>query len=200
MEIRIDGAMRRFGQDVDIRRGDDKHKERGIVGQSDKEIKFFPQADVEVGDWVRTESGDELHILDIQRGPMVQGKPYALSAKYETKAEHERRSSYQQGSQSPIFNIFGPTYGSNIGTQQHAQVLQPTFTFGDLEQEIDRRGGEDTEALKEMIGEIRATLESQDSLSRSRLLGWSELLNRHAWITGPIAQLLLIYATIGQFG
>jgi hypothetical protein len=99
---------------------------------------------------------------------------------------------------APIFNIFGDNYSSIIGTQAHAQILQPTFTFGDLEQEIDRRGGEDAEALKEMIREIRATLEQQDSISRSWLLNWSEVLNQHAWITGPIAQLLLVYLVSGQ--
>lgn len=100
--------------------------------------------------------------------------------------------------QGPTFNIFGDTYGSVIGTQDHAQILQPTFTFGDLEQEIDHQGGEDAEALREMVQEIRDTLENQDSLSRGKLLEYSELLNRHAWITGPIAQLLLVYATTGQ--
>ncbi len=102
--------------------------------------------------------------------------------------------------QAPIFNIFGDTYGSNIGTQQYAQVFQPTFTFGDLEQEIDRRGGEDAAALKAMVQEIKETLESQDSLSRSWLVRWSELVNKHGWITGAIAQLLLVYALTGKIG
>jgi hypothetical protein len=100
--------------------------------------------------------------------------------------------------QAPVFNIFGDNYSSIIGTQEHAQILQPTFTFGDLEQEIDRRGGADAEALKEMMREIRTTLEQQDSISRCWLLQWSELLNRHAWITGPIAQLLLVFLASGQ--
>jgi hypothetical protein len=98
---------------------------------------------------------------------------------------------------SVTFNV-GNAYGSIFGTQKYAQILQPTFTFGDLEQEIEERGGEDTEALKEMVRDIRTTLEQQESLGRRRLEGWSELLNRHAWITGPVAQLLLLYATTGQ--
>lgn len=103
--------------------------------------------------------------------------------------------------QSPVFNIYGDTYGSNVGTQQHAQVIRPTFTFGDLEREIERRGGQDVEALKAMVREIRETLERQDSLSRGWLLRWGELINRHAgWIAEPIAQLLLLYAVTGQVG
>ena len=78
--------------------------------------------------------------------------------------------------QAPVFNIYGDTYGSKVGTQGHAQVIRPTFTFRDLEQEIDRRG-EDVEALRAMVREIRETLESQDSLNRGWLLGWSELIN-----------------------
>ncbi|HEV8046019.1 MAG TPA: hypothetical protein VGP38_12605 [Rubrobacter sp.] len=108
----------------------------------------------------------------------------------------------EEGEQSiplsaPVFNIFGNVQGSVFGTQQHAQVLQPTFTFGELEEEIDRRGGEDAEALKAMVREIGSTLEHQDSLSRGKLKEYGELLSKHAWLTGPIAQQVLSYLANG---
>ena len=103
----------------------------------------------------------------------------------------------QSAPASVTFNV-GNAYGSIFGTQQHAQILQPNFEFNTLEEEIEERGGEDTEALKNMLREIRTTLEQQESLGRRSLEGWSELINRHSWIAGPIAQLLLLYATTGQ--
>jgi hypothetical protein len=106
-------------------------------------------------------------------------------------------NSQQSAPTSVTFNV-GNAYGSIFGTQQHAQILQPNFEFKTLEEEIEERGGEDTEALKNMVREIRTTLEQQESLGRRRLEGWSELINRHSWIAGPIAQLLLLYATTGQ--
>lgn len=111
--------------------------------------------------------------------------------------DHAEGRTQQPASTSVTFNV-GNAYGSIFGTQQHAQILQPNFEFNTLEKEIEERGGEDTEALKEMVREIRNTLEQQESLGRSRLAGWSELINRHSWIAGPIAQLLLLYATTGQ--
>ena len=129
--------------------------------------------------------------------PLEGSRPLALKAVYRTEVEHEAVQA-QSAPHAPVFNIFGNTYGSVVGTQETGQVLHPTFTFGDLEQEIDHRGGEDTEALKEMVREIHTTLQHQDSLSRGRLSEWSELMNRHGWITGAIAQLLLVYATTGQ--
>ncbi len=115
----------------------------------------------------------------------------AAGINYLEEGEHPARQL------APVFNIFGNVQGSVFGTQQHAQVLQPSFTFGDLEEEIDRRGGEDAEALKEMVREIGSTLEHQDSLSRGKLEEYGELLSKHAWVTGPIAQHVLSYLANG---
>ncbi len=128
---------------------------------------------------------------------MYNQSSFALVVKYETEAEHEERTFKSSSTGFPIFNIFGPTYGSAIGTQSHVEFHQ-TFDFQDLKAEIEERGGEDTEALKEMVGEIRRVLETQDSVGRGRFVEFGELTNRHAWITGPIAQLLMVYAIAGQ--
>ena len=196
--MRLSEFMDMGGETFELERGGEIMKVEGIRKHDEREVLFEPGTDVKPGDWLIVDSGHRFYVResDVQ---MYNRQPFALQAFYQTVAEYEVAQSPAEP-QAPTFNIFGPTYSSNIGTQQNAQILQPTFTFGDLEQEIDRRGGEDAEALKEMMSQIRVTLEDQDSLSRGRLLGWSDLLNRHAWITGPIAQLLLIYATTGHIG
>ena len=46
-----------------------------------------------------------------------------------------------------------------------------------------------------MVEEIRGTLESQDSITRSKFEEWSELANKHApWLLGPLGTLFINYA------
>lgn len=196
--MNINNAMRSVGEVFSVERGNEMFRAEGIKVHDDREILFKPGTDVRPGDWLRADSGRRfyVHDTDVQ---MAHRRPFALRALYRTEAEQQAAQETARP-QSTTFNIFGPSYGSVIGSQQHAQVLQPTFTFGDLERDIDRLGGEDAEDLKAMVQELRSTLESQDSLSRGKLLEYSDLLNRHGWITGPIAQLLLVYAMSGQIG
>lgn len=191
--MNIKSFMRKGGESLQVARGRELLTVEGIRTHDKRKVLFEPGTDVQPGDWLTTESGHRYYVHDTSV-QMYDQRPFSLEASYQTEAEQEAASEPQ----AATFNIFGNTYGSNIGTQQNAQVLQPTFTFGDLELEIERRGGDDAEALKEMVSEVRATLENQDSLSRGRLMEWSALLNEHSWITGPIAQLLLIFATTGQ--
>ena len=190
--------MRMGGEKLQVRRGEGNHETEGIKTHSNREIKFYPGTDIERGDWVLSvASGDTVRVLDTHT-LMHNQRPFALIAKYETEAEHKEQTAAKPSEGGfPVFNIFGPTYGSAIGTQSHVEFHQ-TFDFGELEAEIEERGGEDVEALKEMVEEIRRVLETQDSISRGRFLEFSELLNRHAWVTGPIAQLLMVYAITGQ--
>ena len=73
--------------------------------------------------------------------------------------------------------------------------MQNTFTFGDLDRLIEEHGGEDRAALREMVRELKDHLEEHDTLSRGWLRDWlvrhSLMLNQHAWITQPLAVLLL---------
>ena len=186
------------GEKLQILHEEEVFETEGIKTHEEREIKFYPKTNVECGDRVLSvDSGDIVHIIDTHT-QMYNRSPFALVAKYETEVERQERTSAKlSGVGSPIFNIFGPTYGSAIGTQSHVEFHQ-TFDFQDLKAEIEERGDEDTEALKEMVGEIRRVLETQDSVGRGRFVEFSELMNRHAWITGPIAQLLMVYAIAGQ--
>jgi len=94
----------------------------------------------------------------------------------------------QQPSQQFIFNA--AAYGI-FGSQQHFAFEQ---VIGDLDRQIEEKGGEDKEELREMVEEIRQTLESQDSITRSKFERWSELANKHApWLLGPLGNLLINY-------
>ncbi len=99
---------------------------------------------------------------------------------------------WEEASPQPLqqFTFHGSAYGV-FGSQQH-------FTFEQVVQDLDRRieehGGKDKEELREMIAEIQDTLETQDSISRSKFEKWSTLANKHApWLLGPLGSLLVNY-------
>ncbi len=196
--MRLNEFMNLGGEVFAVERGDEMFRAKGIRTHDKREILFEPSTDVRPGDWLEADSGHRFYVRDTDV-QVADQQPFARRVSYQTAIEHQTAQESVQP-QATTFNIFGPSYGSVIGNPQHAQILQPTFTFGDLERSIDRFGGEDTEDLKAMVQELRITLESQDSLSRGKLLEYSDLLNRHGWITGPIAQLLLVYAISGQIG
>lgn len=88
------------------------------------------------------------------------------------------------------FTFNAPAYGA-FGSQQNftfEQVIQ------DLDRQIQENGEDNKEELREMMEEIRQTLESQDSINRSKFEKWSELVHKHMpWLTGPLGALLIKY-------
>lgn len=109
--------------------------------------------------------------------------PEGLAMLGEWKAERDIPA------QSFVFNA--PAYGV-FGSQQDFSFEQ---VVGDLDRLVEERGGNDADELREMVGEVRATLENQDSITRSKFERWSELANKHApWLLGPLGSLLVNYA------
>ena len=93
-----------------------------------------------------------------------------------------------QSTQQFTFNA--PAYGV-FGSQRDFRFEQ---IVGDLERQVEEHGGEDKEALREMVEEIQGTLESQDSITRGKFEEWSELANKHApWLLGPLGTLFINY-------
>lgn len=184
-------AMRQTGQDYEVRRGDQSELLKGAkTGKGS--IIFYPDADVQPGDWLRgTISREEYHVRDAET-QVVDGKPLMRRANVEAKARHEERIASTRP-QPAVFNI-QEAHGSIIGTHNHAELMA-TFDFRSIETEIERRGGEDTEELKLMVAEIRDLLDNGDELDRGALAKFSGLMERHSWITNAVAGFLLGFAT-----
>lgn len=88
------------------------------------------------------------------------------------------------------FTFNAPAYGM-FGSQQY-------FTFEQIVQDFDRQieehGGEDKEELREMVAEIQQTLESQDSITRTKFEKWSDLAHKHMpWLLEPMGTLFIKY-------
>ncbi len=177
--MRLSEFMDMGGEVFAVRRGDEMFRAMGVRTHDKREILFETRTDVRPGDWLEADSGNKFYVLDADV-QVVEQQPFARRISYQTDQTAMEYQVAQESArpQATTFNIFGPSYGFVIGSEPHAQVTHPTFTFGDLERDIDRLGGEDAEDLKAMVRDLRSTLENQDSLSRGKLSHYSELLNR----------------------
>jgi hypothetical protein len=92
------------------------------------------------------------------------------------------------------FTFNAPVHGSVIGTDNTAELTN-SFDFRRVEIEIEERGGEDEEALREALEEIRHLLERGENLDRGALARFSTVMERHSWFTGSVMQALLGFAT-----
>ena len=194
--MNLERFMSRFGEDFEIiREGKTVYQGPGLrnTGKATGRnyVGFYPGTDVKPGDWLKSvASGDEFHVLDVE-SRVVKKAVFEVKAYYETKVENRQRIE-SAGTQSPAFHI-GAAFGSIIGTQQDAS-LTFTLDFTQLQGEIEKRGGEDVEELKEMVAEIQQSLQQEQVVRRGWLARFSGLMERHSWITGALAEALLGWA------
>lgn len=195
--MKIDNALRLAGQSFEVERGEESFEVTAIRDDNKKQLQLRPDAGVERGDRLKNKLTDNLlHVLDTDV-VVVRGAPYALLADYKTEAELEAERE-PRAPQSTIYNI-QKAIGSNIGVHGHAEI-RATFTFGDLEEEVEQRAeGEERAELLRMMREIRGLLEDGQSLEPGILEEYSEQIDRHSWITSPLATIILTYLITGQF-
>lgn len=81
-------------------------------------------------------------------------------------------------------------YNSIIGNQKNATVNTQQHISEILEM-IQNQGGSDKETLNKMVSEIVSMLEKNDKVEKGIFKKYSELLEKHSWISGAVAQLTL---------
>lgn len=115
---------------------------------------------------------------------------YKVKVKKESAIESEKVPHIQ-------FNIQNAN-GSNIGTQGTAHI-ENTFNFGEVDQIIEEKGGEEKEELRDMIKEIKELFEDSEKIKKNSLSKFSELMEKHSWISGTVAQMGLGFLTGNLF-
>ena len=120
-----------------------------------------------------------------------EGTIYRITAKGVDQVEGNKP---EPQSVSNIFNISGSVHGSVIGTHNTTELTN-NFDFRRIEAEIEEKGGEDKEELREALEEVRRLLESGEKLDRGGLAQFSSTLEKHSWFTGSVMQALLGFAT-----
>ena len=78
---------------------------------------------------------------------------------------------------------------SNIIAGSQAQATM-NINIGKIEAEIEEKGGSDKEQLLAMVMEIKQAFEEQENISKGSLTKFSEMLEKHSWITGSLVLLL----------
>ncbi|MCP3776705.1 hypothetical protein NLX71_26050 [Paenibacillus sp. MZ04-78.2] len=105
---------------------------------------------------------------------------YQIKVRKESAIETQRATTMQ-------FHIAN-VYGSNIGTQGNA-TIENTFNFEVVDRLIEENGGEDKEDLRKMISEIKELFEDSEKIKKGSLSKFSELMQKHSWITGAVSKM-----------
>jgi len=114
-------------------------------------------------------------------------KQMGFDAHYQVKVVKE--TTRELTKPAPTMNInIGTAYGSNVGTQGNASITN-TFNFEALDREIEEKGKEDKEELRQMIAEIKELFEDSEKVKKGSLSKFSEMMQKHSWITGAVAKL-----------
>lgn len=188
MRIRLNAFMKMNGQKYYVIRNGEKQSDLigGLLHPEKKYIGFYPDADVRVGDWVEhSKTGERLYIHDTSNH-YIGNQTFQKKGLYWTEAQYQRRNE-KNGTSNPSFTFNGPVTGSIVGTQQHATL---TVQIENLYQDVEKRGGEDTEELKKMLDKIQKALDKGE-LKKGSLSQFGDLLAKHSWIMGPLGTLLV---------
>ncbi|KQX69257.1 hypothetical protein [Paenibacillus sp. Root444D2] len=159
-----------------------------------KYVGFYPDADIQVGDWITGEVSKNEFFIEDMKTDVVQGKAFQKKGYSLTRAQYEKQQ-IESGKISHQFNIQN-AYGSSFGSSGTV-TLNNTFNFEALDQEIEEKGKEDKEELRQMIAEIKELFEDSEKVKKGSLSKFSEVMQKHSWITGAVAKLGLDFM-IGQ--
>ncbi|MEL7657583.1 MAG: hypothetical protein AAGU75_16940, partial [Bacillota bacterium] len=178
----LDTIMNTSGEDFEIVRSGIIVKGAKSTSKTNRKlVQFYPDTDLRRGDFlIRMVNGDKWRVVEVDPN-IVEGHIFYLRAYYETEFDQQQQ---QAGSTTYTFNN-----SSNIiaGSQTFASMQ---IDFKQIEEQIQESGGTDKELLHELIKEIKNTFEEKDSLPKGTLTRFSELLEKHSWLTGSLVQIL----------
>lgn len=171
-----------------IRSGNEIGSLKGVQNQSKgkKIVQFEPGTDVQVDDRLISEVTGEEYIVVNTDTSTFKGRPHSKNAFYLTLTEYQERQSKQlKQPQSVTFNIES-VQGSIVGTNPSGVI---NYGITDLEKLIQSKS-QPTEDFSELLKVIKDSL-AGDNVSKGFLSKFDEQINKHSWLAGPIAQILI---------
>jgi len=181
----MDDIIKLAGEEFEVLRDDNVRTIKGArntqKSTNRKYVQFYPGTDIKVGDLlIRKLTGDKWAVIEVDPR-IVHGQVFSVNVFYQTEVEREK--------QRPQAASYTFNNSSNIiaGSQASATM---NVNIGEIESEIQERGGPDKEELLEMVSEIKQAFEKKDTLSKGSLVRFSETLEKHSWITSSLIQLL----------
>lgn len=164
------------------RQGEPQRTELGLPNKG--YIAFRPGTDIKKSDVLTNPVGETYYVTKTET-EFFYHEPSCLKVFYQTESEYDEA---QQPS-SPIFNIQN-AYGSVIGTGNQA-----TINYNSAISELKERASADTSPDKAQISQIISLLEmmvnDQVPPSKGLFSKFSEVLERHSWLSSSVASMLL---------
>lgn len=150
-----------------------------------KIVMFYPGADVKAGDWIKGKvSGNKFYIIEISN-QAIKDEIILLRAYTQTKLEIENS---KKQTENVSFNIQNAN-GSIIGTQSNANITN-SYNLDELQTSINKEDQPDKEQINELINMLKAITENNVPIQKGTLSKFEDLLAKHEWLTGALAQSL----------
>ena len=143
-------------------------------------ITFLPTVDIKEGDALTFPDGRTIYVSEIST-EYHSGAANFLNVYYQKTPIRENPSPQSQ----TIFNI-GTVTNSVIGNNNSISV-----SIQEMKERAERDGGDDTEALQEVISILEKILAGQEMPKKGLLSKFGACMERNSWITGAIASALI---------
>ena len=171
----LTNMIERFGQKFSVDRdGICLGETKGIYDGSKDVVSFKPDTDIRPGDVIRSDFGESYVITKVQT-LTERGRPHHKEAKCKDQNEIELAQT------SSVFNI-GTVNNSVIGNGNYVSV-----SLDSIRSQIAEKGGEDAEALTEIVELLNKILNNQVPIKQGMFSKFSEVLERHSWLSGSMA-------------
>lgn len=169
-------SVERNGENVSIEKGlPNFDKMRGK-----DTINFLPTVDIKEGDALTFPDGKTVYVSEIST-EYHSGTANFLNVYYQKTPIQENPSHQSQ----TIFNI-GTVTNSVIGNNNSVSV-----SIQEMKERAERDGGDDKEALQEIISILEKIIAGQEMPKQGLLSKFGACMERNSWITGAIASALI---------
>lgn len=152
-----------------------------------KYIGFEPNADICLFDRLLNPVGEIFYIIDTQT-QFINGSPFQLKAYYNTEAEHNQKKNEISNTVFNIGNVSNSIIGNNNVNTLSNQLLS------DIKSNSEKFP-EDKEQLDEIISLLNLIAENKIQPKQGLLSKFSNLMEKHSWLSGSIASFLISYLT-----
>lgn len=143
-------------------------------------INFLPTVDIKEGDALTFPDGKTVYVSEIST-ESHSGTANFLNVYYQKTPIQENPSHQSQ----TIFNI-GTVTNSVIGNNNSVSV-----SIQEMKERAERDGGNDKEALQEIISILEKIIAGQEMPKQGLLSKFGACMERNSWITGAIASALI---------
>ena len=156
-------------------------------------IGFMPGTDIQEQDLIIGPAGEKLFVQEVLP-QYVHHDVMQLKALYLT----EQELNAQKSSTQTIFNI-GSATGSVIGTQTsvsfhynyNADMLDLGKSIAELKKQVDAASSPDKEELGKIVDLLEEIVRDKKPVEKGILSRFSDVMQRHEWITSPVMSVLL---------